>query len=145
MNHRHAAWAVACILATSLAHGQDVKRTPLPKDHPLIGTWRIDVPNTSCFELYSIKQDGTSDVTSGEEQATSEFTISPSPSPKGFYRWVDKIVKDNGKKDCSGELMQVGHVATNYIALHRTGKMFLMCEKEDLETCIGPFTRQEGI
>ncbi len=121
---------------------QEIKRTPMPNDHPLIGSWKIEVPNTKCFELYNIHQDGTLSVTSGPQAAESEFEISASPSQKGFYKWVDKITKDNGKPDCMGSIMEVGHVATNYIALHRTGKMFLMCEAEDLNTCIGPFERQ---
>lgn len=121
---------------------QEVKRTPLPKDHPLIGSWKIELPNTTCFELYNIHQDGTLSVTSGVQAAESEFEISAIPSQKGFYKWVDKITKDNGKPDCMGSIMEVGHVATNFIALHRTGKMFVMCEKEDLNTCIGLFEQQ---
>ena len=135
----------ASLVAVTPAFGQQVKRSPLPKDHPLIGTWRIDVPNTNCFELYTVNQDGTTNVTSGEQKAESEFEMSSKPSPKGFYKWVDKITKDNGKKDCMGEVMSVGHVATNYITVHSSGKMFLMCEKEDVNTCIGPFKRQQGI
>ncbi|MDZ7920242.1 hypothetical protein [Rhodoferax sp.] len=121
---------------------QEVKRTPLPKDHPLIGSWKIDLPQAQCFELYNIHQDGTMAGTSGAQAAESEFEISASPSSLGFYKWVDKITRDNGKPDCMGSIMEVGHVATNFIALHRAGKMFLLCEKEDLNTCIGPFNLQ---
>lgn len=120
---------------------QEVKRTPLPANHPLLGSWRIDVPGTQCHEIYTVKRDGTMSVTSGAQAAESEFEIDVEPSAKGFYKWVDKIVKDNGKPDCSGEIMQVGHVATNYIILHPTRPEFLMCEAERLDTCIGPFRR----
>jgi len=140
-----AIFTAALLIATASSHAQEVKRTPLPKGHPLIGTWRIEVPSTNCFELYTVKQDGTTSVSSGEQQAESEFELAFKPSPQGFYKWVDRITKDNGKKDCMGEIMTVGHVATNYISVHRTGKMFLMCEKEDINTCIGPFKLQEGI
>ena len=78
-------------------------------------------------------------------QYDSAISLSLSPSSRGFYKWVDKITKDNGKPDCMGSTMQIGHVATNYISIHKSGKMFLMCEQEDLNTCIGPFVRQEGI
>ena len=57
---------------------------------------------------------------------------------------VDRIVRDNGKKDCAGATMQIGHVATNYIRFHPSGNMFLMCEKEDINTCIGPLVRVKG-
>ena len=134
--------AACCLLATPSARAQEVKRTPLPSSHPLIGSWRIDVPGTNCHEIYNIKADGTMSVTSGAQAADSEFELAFEPSAKGFYKWVDRIVKDNGKPDCMGEIMQVGHVATNYIVLHRSGKEFMMCEEERLATCIGPFRRQ---
>ena len=119
-----------------------VKRTPLPTNHPLIGSWRIEVPGTSCYETYSIKADGTRSVTSAEEVVESEFEITSEPSEKGFYKWVDKITKDNGKPDCMGGVSEIGHVATNYIIIHPSKRMFLMCETEDLQSCIGPFILQ---
>lgn len=144
MNKHFVAVALLAVFVSLPVHvlAQDVKRTPLPKAHPLIGSWKIDLPQAKCFELYNIHQDGTMSVTSGAQAAESEFEISASPSQQGFYKWVDKITKDNGKPDCMGSIMEVGHVATNFIVLHRTGKMFLMCEKEDMNTCIGPFKLQ---
>lgn len=114
---------------------------PLREDHPIIGAWKITLPQLSCHEIYRFRRDGTTLVTSSEEVAESEFVMADHPSSKGFYKWVDKITKDNGKRDCSGELMQLGHVATNYILLHNSGDKFLMCEAEDIKTCIGPFVR----
>ena len=134
----------AMLLANSV-WSQVVVKTPIPADHPLVGSWRIDVPGTSCHEIYSLRADGSMRVTSGSQQAESEFELSVRPSPKGFYKWVDKIVKDNGKPDCMGEIMEVGHVATNYIRLHLSGTKFLMCEAEDINTCIGPFVREESV
>ncbi len=114
---------------------------PLRADHPLIGTWRIDVPSLSCHEIYRVRIDGTTLVTSAEEVAESTFTVSDHPSDKGFYKWVDTIAKDNGKKDCAGEIMQIGHEATNYVIFNRSGDQFLMCDTENINTCIGPFIR----
>ena len=122
----------------------DVTRTPLPKDHPLVGTWRIDVPDLKCYEIYEIRADGTTRVSSATERAESDFEISAQPSAKGFFRWIDKIVKDNGQPDCSGSIMQLGHVATNFIAVHPSGDKFLMCEEENLNACLGPFVRLPG-
>ncbi|MGZ5194947.1 MAG: hypothetical protein ACXWJM_07050 [Ramlibacter sp.] len=127
---------LATVMATSASYAD-----PLRDDHPLVGTWRIDLKSVNCHEIYRIRKNGTTLVTSSEEVAESEFVMSDQPSPKGFYKWVDKITKDNGKKDCMGEAMQLGHEATNYIRLHPSGKMFLMCEQEDMNTCIGPLVR----
>ena len=84
-------------------------------------------------------------VSSGAQIGASEFEISARPSARSFYKWVDKIVKDNGKPDCSGEIMEIGHVATNFILVHPSGRQFLMCEAENIGTCIGPFILQESI
>ena len=135
--------ALAILLVTSIsAQAQEVRRTQLPTGHPLIGAWRIDVPGTNCHELYDVHPDGTTSVTSGAQVASSEFEMSLLPSEKGFYKWVDKITKDNGKPDCMGSIMEVGHVATNFILVHPSKRQFLMCEAEDVKTCIGPFKKQ---
>ena len=139
--------ALAAVLSPGLAFAQaaDVRQEALRPGHPLIGVWRFDVPGTTCHETYTIRADGSSDVTSGSQVARSVFQISPEPSARGFYKWVDKIVQDNGKPDCTGEIGELGHVATNYIRLSRDARQFLMCQEEELRTCIGPLTRQESI
>jgi hypothetical protein len=134
-------FALAAVVASAVA---GAVAQPPRANHPLVGTWRITVPGGSCTETYTVRRDGTTIVTSAEEVAESEYDLSDEPSEKGFYKWVDKIVKDNGKKDCSGEVMAIGHVATNYILLHPSKNQFLMCEAEDIKTCIGPFVRVKG-
>jgi len=89
-------------------------QTP-PRDHPLIGTWRIDLKSAACHEVYRVRKNGTTLVTSAEEVAESGVCPVRSTKSKGLLQVVDKITKDNGKKDCMGETMQVGHEATNYI------------------------------
>jgi hypothetical protein len=74
----------------------------------------------------------------------SEFTVAEQPSAKGFYKLDDKIVKDNGKQDCSGEVMKPGTRATNYIRFHPSGARFVMCQNETMDACIGPFERAPG-
>lgn len=132
-------FAVSCLSAVALA--QTITRTPLPSDHPLVGIWRFEVPTTQCHEIYQIRVDGTTRVTSASQVAESEFEMDLQPGPKGFYKWVDRITKDNGKPDCMGSIMDVSHVAINYLLLHRDKKRFLMCQKEDIKTCVGPFVR----
>lgn len=118
--------------------------TPVAPSHPILGTWTFQVPGTQCSEVYYFRADGTTLVTSGEEVAESEFVIDAAPSPKGFYRMTDKIITTNAKKDCSGELSELNHEATNFIQIHPTGRMLIMCREESLEACFGPLRRLEG-
>ena len=135
-----AAGFLACILAT-VALSQEVAPTPLPKGHPLLGTWRIDLPN-NCFEEYTLRPDGTKLSVSGQEQNESAFEIAVAPSPSGFYRWTDKITKGNGKPDCGGSVTQLGHVAVNFIRMHPSGKKFLLCQAESMSSCFAEFYRK---
>jgi len=116
----------------------------LRTDHPIIGTWKIELPDASCHEIYHIRRDGTMVVTSAEEISESEFTISDRPGAKGFYKWVDRVTKDNGKKDCSGEITEAGHAATNFVLFNPSQDQFVICEDDSGEACIGPFIRQKG-
>ena len=113
-------------------------------NHPILGIWRLALPELHCIETYRFRGDGTSLVTSKEEISESEYRIPDKPSAKGFYKLEDRIVKDNGKKDCSGEIMKVGTQVTNFLRFHPSGALFLMCSDETMEACIGPFERVEG-
>lgn len=133
--------AMVVLLATG-ATAQEVQRKPLPRTHPLVGTWRIDFPN-GCFEQYVIRADGTKLSESGAERNESIFEISEHPTPRGFYRWIDQITRGNGRPDCHGSVTEVGHVATSFIRLHPTGQRLLLCEAEDLKSCFAEFHRQD--
>jgi hypothetical protein len=115
-----------------------------PADHPILGTWTLTPANQTCTETYFFKADGTMLVTSAEEVAESDYVISDEPSDSGFYRYTDKIIKDNGKKDCAGNVTQPGEGSLNFIAFHQSGEMFVMCREESLEHCLGPFRRVHG-
>lgn len=118
---------------------------PVPAPHhPILGIWRLELPDGSCAETYRFRADGTTLVTSAEEVSESEFEILDAPSAKGFYRLVDRVVKGNGKQDCEGEVMQIGSTVTNFVRFHPTGTLFLMCASESLDSCIGPFRRVTG-
>jgi hypothetical protein len=112
--------------------------------HPILGIWRLALPELHCVETYRFRGDGTTLVTSKEEISESEYRIPDKPNAKGFYKLEDRIVKDNGKQDCSGEIMKVGTQATNFVRFHPSGALFLMCSDETMEACIGPFERVEG-
>lgn len=138
------AWAPNTALGA--ANAPSVPDVPnMPNGHPILGTWHFTLPNSQCTETYFYKPDGTALVTSGEEVGETTFEVSAEVSPKGFFKIVDKIVKDNGKKDCSGAVMTVGHEATNYVTIHPSGELMLMCESESLQACFGPLRRAHGI
>lgn len=133
--------ALALMLA---AAAQGAQGKSLRQDHPIIGTWRITLPDGSCSETYRIRGDGTTLVFSHEEVAESTFTISDQPDKDGFYQEVDTIVKDNGKRDCSGQITKPGRSVTSYLQFHPNRNMFVMCADRSLERCIGPFIRVRG-
>ena len=114
---------------------------PPAADHPILGIWQLTLPDGSCSETYRFRGDGTTLVTSAEEISQSEFNIPAQPSAKGFYRLDDRLVKDNGKKDCIGQVMKVGTKATHFVQFHPSGSLFVMCVAESLDACIGPFRR----
>jgi hypothetical protein len=115
----------------------------LRSDHPLIGAWALRAGDTGCTEIYRISREGTSLVTSADEVAQTRFEVADQPSAKGYYKWVDTIVKDNGKKDCSGNVTKP-HTTTSYILMSETRKAFISCRNESTKACIGPFVKIEG-
>jgi len=125
---------------TTLAQG--FVRTALPETHPLVGQWRADLPKFNCFEEYDVRVDGTRSSQSAQERNESELMISLTPSSKGFYKWTDKITKNNGKPDCTGDTTPLGHVSVNYVRVHPSGSRFLVCEAEDMSTCYIEFVRK---
>ena len=130
---------MAAVLACAPARAAD-----LAIDHPFIGTWKLPIAQLNCTETYLFLRDGTSRVTSAEEISESRYEISPAPSASGFYRWTDTIVKNNGKKDCSGsgdQGRQDGHAVR---AVPPLGNIFFICQEEKRNTCFGPFYRQRG-
>jgi hypothetical protein len=121
-----------------------VSAAPPAADHPILGIWKLTLPDGSCSEIYRFRGDGTTLVTSAEEISQSEFSIRANPSDKGFYKLEDRLVKDNGKRDCIGQVMKVGATATHFVHFHPSGALFVMCVAESLDACIGPFRRMQG-
>ena len=142
MKHSRLALSLAIAVLSANAIGQDVSRTPIPANHPLVGTWRVELPDLKCFEEYDIRSDGMKLSMSGQERNESDFVISNVPSSSGFYKWTDKIVKNNGQPDCSGSKTELGHVAVNFVRLHPSGQKFLLCEAEDMKSCYAEFNRK---
>ena len=131
---------VALLALPSIA--QEPSKSSLPEGHPLVGTWRIDLQDGKCFEEYEVRADGTKLSRSGEERNESEHSISVIPSSNGFYKWTDRITKNNGKPDCSGGFTKLGNVAINYVRIHPSGQRMLLCELEDMKSCYAEFYRK---
>jgi hypothetical protein len=142
------AWTIAVMVAAAVATTTVItpaSAASLRHDHPLIGIWRIALPDSACTETYRMRADGTTLVFSNEEVAESTFTVSDQPDKNGFYKQVDKIVKDNGKRDCSGNITKPGRAVTSYVRFNPNGNLFIMCAEPDLDHCIGPFIRVRGL
>jgi hypothetical protein len=138
------AFAAAALLgAAAVAAPPASAPTVLRADHPLIGAWALKSPDGGCTEIYRISREGTSLVTSADEVAQTRFQVSDRPSAKGYYKWVDTIVKDNGKKDCSGQVTKP-HTTTSYVLMNESNNAFISCQNESTRACIGPFVKIEG-
>lgn len=133
--------AICCLLAGLLAAGTHAAPASPSATHPLLGIWMLSIPQLGCSETYHFRGDGTTLVRSAQEVSESTFTVTEQPSGKGFYKYDDTVVKDNGKQDCAGDVMQPGSHTTNYIRFHPSGARFVMCRDETMESCIGPFER----
>jgi hypothetical protein len=134
-------WVLALLLAARAGAAAPDAPPALDPVHPIVGTWKFTLADGICAETYHFRKDGTTVVTSGAEVTESAYEISAAPSARGYYKLVDRITRDNGKKDCTGELTKVGREATTYIRFHPSGDMIIFCESESLDNCIGPLNR----
>lgn len=139
-----AAVMLAALTATSGVFAEESASTPVSSTHPLVGKWRFDIRHLNCFEEYDVRADGIRSAVSGEERNESVYFIPPYPDAAGFYRFTDKIVKNNGKPDCFGSFTPVGDIATTYIVFHRDENQFLLCLEPSFDKCVGPFVRTKG-
>lgn len=135
--------AALTLAATGLA-STAASAAQIDATHPVLGTWVLPLANGRCMETYYFRADGTTLVTSFEEVAETTFDISAKPSRRGFYRWADKLVKDNGKKDCSGKISKVGTESVSFIRFLDNGERFIVCQDESLNACFGPMLRLRG-
>ena len=138
--------ALVCVVlaTTGAAVAQTAKPRRIAKDHPILGSWTYETPDGSCSETYVFRPDGTTVVTSGDEISESAFEISGRPDAKGFYKWTDRLVKDNGKEDCAGEVTPAGKIVTNYVLFSPARDQFIVCAKASFDACFGPLRRAQG-
>ena len=136
--------ALALSAAAAVAAPPDAPSAPLRADHPFLGAWQLTRRDDDCAEIYRIDRSGHTLITSADEVAQSTFTMTDQPSARGYYKWVDTLVKDNGKKDCWGQVTKPGKTTTRYVMMNPTHDRFILCTAEDGRECFGPFVRVEG-
>jgi hypothetical protein len=116
--------------------------TLLPDDHPILGVWSWTTPRTDCSEIYNFKANGQMLFSSGDEDGVSEVNVGTKPSLNGFYQFTNKVIADNGKKDCRGIAGEVGVNTVIYAHFLPTSNQMMMCYQENMSSCFGPLTRQ---
>jgi len=104
-------------------------------DHPILGAWILSAANSSCMEDDVYGSDGRRHSTSAQEISASEYSISESPSEKGYYKMVDVVVRSNGLPDCTGSVTPVGDTSTVYLRFSVGNTEFLLCTQELLSSC----------
>lgn len=133
---------VACsTVAPNAVATPDFHRTPLAATHPLIGAWRYEYPGSGCIEQYEFRVDGTRISVSGDERLMTEFEIRDLADFVGFYRWKDRVVTSNGRRDCSGSIVPVGDVATGYLHVDATADSIALCSLPVIDACFATFRR----
>ena len=116
---------------------------PLRADHPLVGTWQINLPN-GCVERMTVLQNGHVLAVSGAENDESEAEIADQPDARGLYKWRDKVISNNGKPDCGDAHTPVGDVSVVYVRLEASGDRFNVCLGDaKSDPCLGPYIRQQ--
>lgn len=110
--------------------------------NPLQGSWEwVNIKN-SCVEVYTFGIKNTAHISSGEEISDARYTISDTPTAKGFYKVTLEILDDKGGQDC-GESVEnnTGEIYKKFVSFHPGGNHYVSCDKEDASTCVGPFKR----
>lgn len=133
---------IIVLLAALAGCGNQAKVHDSPdySGHPIIGSWSFD--NNGCTETFIFSPDGVRHVTSNKEIVEASYRISTSPSDKGLYKLEDKVLKDNGKQDCSGSTSDMtGDMVTIFVSFSTRKDKIMFCLNENGSNCFGPFIR----
>lgn len=112
----------------------------------IIGTWKWTLPGTECSETYDYRPDGTLQVVSGEEQSDNTYKATLAEGKAGFLKIEATIVKDHGGQDCTeSKDDNTGGSHVVYILFDPTGNQHVMCQAQQLNSCVGPLERVGGV
>lgn len=127
---------LSTLLCATFAHAQ--------VNNNLQGNWEWVNSQNSCVETYIFDTNSVAHITSGVEVSDAEYQISENMTDKGFYQLTLKILKDHGGLDC-GEVLEdnSGHIYHKFVMFHPSGDQYVSCDKESIETCVGPFKRMQ--
>ena len=113
-----------------------------PVDHPIIGTWSWSGFAGKCVETWQYRHGGVMLATSGDAVTEWRYTVRPQASKSGFYRLRQTSVRQNGKKDCAGDSVDLaGTKATVFLQINPARDRYIVCKKESLTECFGPLAR----
>ena len=110
--------------------------------HPIVGTWNWLLFGGKCTETLQYRANGVLLSTSGDAVTEWRYTLGAAPGAKGFYKVIETSVRQNGKKDCSGDVVdEAGTEVEKFIQLSPTKDRLLVCKSESLTACYGPLKR----
>ena len=110
--------------------------------HPIVGTWNWQIFGGKCLETLQYRADGVMLSTSGDAVTEWRYTLDAALGAKGFYKVVETSVRKNGKKDCSGDVVdEAGTEVEKFIQLSPEKDRLLVCKTESLTACYGPLQR----
>jgi hypothetical protein len=113
-----------------------------PAFHPVIGTWSWSGFAGKCVETWQYRNDGVMLATSGEAVTEWRYSITPQTGASGFYRLAQTSVRQNGKKDCAGDVVdEAGTLATVFLQINPARDRHIVCKNESLAECFGPLSR----
>lgn len=138
-----AAWSkLACIALCFASFTLPASAADTAPPHPIVGTWSWQLFGGKCLETLQYRADGVMLSTSGDAVTEWRYTLSASPGTKGFYKMTETSVRQNGKKDCSGDVVdEAGTDAEKFIQLSPAKDRLLVCKTESLTACYGPLQR----
>jgi hypothetical protein len=131
---------IALVLSGCTSFDKDGVKRPYDVEHPIIGSWSFDM--NGCIETYEFLPNGIRNSTSAEELVQATYVIAAKPSGYGFYKITDTVVKDNGKRDCSGSTRDMtGDVVDLYVKFNPQMDQIVFCLDESPNRCFGPFRK----
>jgi hypothetical protein len=106
--------------------------------HPIVGTWSWTLFAGKCQETFQFKPDGTLLTTSGDAVAEWTYKITPQASETNFYPLRMLLTRQNGKKDCYGDVAEEGREIESFIQMSPAKDRFINCKSASLAACFGP-------
>ncbi len=127
-----------CLVAT----GSTVAAPPRA-GHPLLGIWRLALPERPCRETVEFRPDGTSYSVSARQRASGIYEVSDRALANGRYVLTASITSINAHPDCFGDTAPVGVVVTSYLQLYPGHRLFF-CPSSTSTDCYGPYVPVAG-